>query len=488
MKLSFWPFKKKEEAKPKRAYAGAQIGRLSADWVTSGASVDAEIRGSLPLLRNRSRQLGRDNDYVRQFFRAVESNVIGKGIDFQSQVKMQRGEKLNEPVNQMIEDAWASWGRKQYCHTGGTLSFADIQRLVLRSTAESGDVFVRMVRQRFGGSKIPFALQVIEADQLDEAHQGTASNGNQIRMGIEVDKWNRPVAYYFRKNHPGDYQFRQDSERMRIPAEEVIHLFKIERPGQTRGVPWLASSILRLHQIEGYQEAAVIQARVAASTMGFITSDAGELEGDDVQDGERVYDFESGVFRYLRPGENVQVPNLDQSSKAEYEVFLRANLRSIAAGVGVSYETVSRDYSQSNYSSSRLSLLEDRDHWRVLQQWVIESFHQRVFEQWLDMAVLSGELKLSDYELNPEKYYKVRWMPRGWGWVDPSKEIDAAVQALEMNLTTQADILSQQGLDLNDVMMQRKREKELESSLGLEKVSPDTAKGPAKSPKDTQNQ
>jgi len=135
----------------RRMYEGAKVSRLTSDWVTGGTSADAEIKGSLPRLRNRSRQLVRDNDYARQAIRAVRNNVIGTGIRMQAQVRMQRGGgRLDQTVNDAIENAWAMWGRKDSCHTAGRLSFTDIERLLVGSMAESGEVFVRMVRQPFG--------------------------------------------------------------------------------------------------------------------------------------------------------------------------------------------------------------------------------------------------------------------------------------------------------------------------------------------------
>ena len=168
----------------------------------------------------------------------------------------------------------------------------------------------------------------------------------------------------------------------------------------------------------------------ACALMGFITSPEGELQGDDVMDGERVQDFSPGVFRYLAPGESVTVPDL-HAPDGQFEPFMRAMLRAVSAGLGVSYESVSHDFSSTNYSSSRLSLLEERDTYRQLQAWMIENFHQRVFEAWLDMAVLSGALDLPMYDMDPDRYREVRWMPRGWAWVDPQKEVDA-YKAAEM--------------------------------------------------------
>jgi hypothetical protein len=139
----------------------------------------------------------------------------------------------------------------------------------------------------------------------------------------------------------------------------------------------------------------------------------------------------------------------------------------MAAGLGVSYATLSRDYSQSNYSSGRLALLDDRDNWRVLQQWLIENFHRQVFDEWLGLAVLSGEVQLQGYETNPDFYHSVRWIPRGWQWVDPAKEMAAYKDAVRCGFTTVTDVVAQQGGDIEDVMQQRQRELQMAEEMGL---------------------
>jgi lambda family phage portal protein len=456
----------------RRMFEGARVSRLTADWVTSGTSADAEIRASLAALRNRARQLVRDSDYARQALRAISTNVVGNGIPFQAQVKKQRGNKLDQVTNDAIEEAWRVWSRAKHCHVAGKLSFGDIQCLAVRSMAESGEVLIRMVKQPFGGSKVPMALEVIEADLLDDTYNGKApGSGNDVRMGVEIDRWQRPVAYWFLNKHPGDYQFPNTTvtsaqQRTRVSADEVIHLFQMERPGQTRGVSWFASAIKRLHHLSGYEEAEVVRARASSALMGFITSPEGELQGDEVIDGERVSAFEPGTFKYLAPGESVSVPSLD-APDGQFEPFVRGMLRAVSAGMGVSYEQLSHDFSQSNYSSSRLSLLEERDNWRMLQRWLIENLHQRVFDQWLDLAVLSGSLNLPLYETDPERYRQVRWMPRGWAWVDPQKEVAAYREAEMAGYTTKAEIIAENGGDVEDVFQQRRRELDLAAELGL---------------------
>ena len=201
--------------------------------------------------------------------------------------------------------------------------------------------------------------------------------------------------------------------------------------------------------------------------MGFITSPEGELDqGGEVYDNERVSQFEPGKFSYLQAGESVTVPDFD-SPNSEFPEFMSAMLRSVASGCGISYESVSKDFSKTNYSSSRLSLLEDRNHYRSLQTYLIENFHSRVFDAWLEMATLSGALVLPSYDTEPERYRKVRWIPRGWDWIDPQKEIVAAKEAIRAGLKTQSQIVSENGGDLEELLPARKAEVEAAQQLGL---------------------
>ena len=456
----------------KRSYGGAEVGRLTSDWVASSTSADSEIYSSLVRLRNRSRQLVRDNDYARGALRTITNNVVGQGIPFQSQVKMRRGDRLDESTNTAIEEAWQEWGCKEYCDVAGKLGWSEIQRLVMRSVVESGEVLIRKVNQSFGGSSVPFALELIEADQLAEYHHGTW-NGNEIRMGIEVDKWNRPVAYWLHSKHPGDYQFGSSASAklQRVPAEEIIHLFLSDRPGQSRGVSWFHSCLKRMRDLGGYEEAEIVAARATASIMGFIETPDGELLGEEVDNGERLRSLSPGTIELLAPGEKFNGFSPTRPATG-FDSFVRMMLRGMAAGVGISYENLSADYSQSNYSSSRLALLNDRDTYRALQSWIMLNLHQPVYEAWLDMAVLSGRLNLPIYELNKRRYQAVRWQPRGWSWVDPQKEINATISAVGAGLTTLTDEIAKQGGDIEDLLKTRKRELDMAASYGLSLYTP----------------
>ena len=455
----------------RRRYAGATLSRLTDGWVTGNTSADAEIKTSLKKLRDRSRQLCRDNPYAKQAKRTTQINVVGQGVKLQCLVPSIRGKKKDKRLSMMIEQAWKEWSKRDHCDVSGQKSFFMLENMMVGALVESGEVFFRIIRRKFGRSKVGLALEIIESDLVDDDYTGKVlRKGNEWRMGIEVDKFGRPQRYAFLNRHPGDYYFKDSYTEQKhtiVNANDIIHLFLPERPAQNRGVPFFSSIMDDMHQLSGYESAAVIRARAGASLMGFISSSEGELEADDVEAEQRLTDFEAGVFKYLNPGEEITVPNIS-SPDSQYESFVRAKIRRFASGLGCSYETISRDFSETNYSSSRLSLLEDREHWKMLQTYFVENFHQRVFEEFLDAAVLSGVLKLPDYELNPERYTSPRWQTRGWSWVDPKKEIEAFRLGEAAGYYTKSQIMSMLGKDFDDNVEQIKAEKETLSEVGVQ--------------------
>jgi lambda family phage portal protein len=453
----------------KRAYAGAAYNRLNSDWSAMNTSGDSEILTSLRPLRARSRQLIRDNEYASNAVRIIQNNVVGTGIGMQAQVVNARG-KLQDNINDAIETAWANWSDRKICHTAGLLGFADIERLVVGQLVEAGEVLIRKIKRPFGKSKIPLALEIIEADRLMDNQQGVlAPGGNSIRMGVEVDEWGRPVAYWLHPNHPGDFQFAvfQATQFVRVPADEIIHLYIVDRYPQTRGVPWFHATLKRLNNMGGYEEAEIVAARASANIVGFIKSPEAAA-GDDVQNGQRLIDSEPGTFKSLLPGEDFVGFNPSRPN-SQMEPFMRFMLRSVAAGIGVSYESLSRDYSQSNYSSSRLALLDDRDLWRVLQGFVARNFRAEIHRDWLEAAVLSGVLAFPDFYSNRSKYEAVRFKPRGWNWIDPTKEVTAYRLAVRAGFMTVSDVIGMTGggADAEDIFKARRQELDMMSDLNL---------------------
>lgn len=486
-RLARWLFGGPERTQV-RMYAGARPTRGTVGFGSYGnTSADSELVSSLTMLRSRSRQMVRDNPYARRAKTLIVNNVIGAGIGIQAQARTLDGSLL-ERVNDEIEEAWDEWCQAENCHTAGTLHFGDLERVAMGEIFEAGEVLVRKHYAKFGSSRIPVALELIEAERLASEFDSVAgvapAPGNEVRMGVEVDRFMRPVAYYIRERHPGDWRFNpQTVDRLeRVPAADIFHLRMIDRPTQTRGVPWLHTVLVKLDAMNEYSAAEVQAARDSAFYFATVKSvsnpdgppalsdqGAGTSAGDSAA--PPTYNIESGVIQHLEPGEelNFHTPNRPNTA---IDAFLRYMLREVAAGVGTSYASISQDYSQTNYSSSRLSLLDDRDCWRALQQWWLRSFRAPLHRFWLQQGVLARvvpSLPIDRYVSDMRRFEAVRFKLRGWSWVDPTKEVAAYKEAVKAGFTTVTDVIAATGggNDIEDVIATRERELKMLEEAGI---------------------
>ncbi len=461
-----------------RNFAAAAVNRFTADWLISYRDADAELRMALPRMRAVSRDLERNGNYGRRFLALVARNVIGhKGIVLQAQSRRDDG-SLDQADNKKIEAAWEQWGQLGVCTVDGLLSWVDAQRLMMRSIARDGEVLVRFIRGANAGNKFNFALQILEGDHLDETHNAVLDNGNIITMGVEKNKYGRPVAYHLLTRHPGsDNYIHAGRERERVPADQILHLFMVERAGQTRGIPWLHSSIPLFKMLGGYEEAELIAARIAASKMGFYErKEEGQqyAPDDTTQQGDLVQEVAPGHFEELPVG--VSVTAFDpQHPNAAFPDFRKAMLRGAASGLDVSYNGLANDLEGVNYSSLRQGSLDERDAWRTLQTYFKDAASHRVYLAWLDMALLSQALPLPPRKV--WKFQAVAWQPRGWQWVDPEKEVNASLKAIGGGLRSRQDVLAEQGRDVTDTMEQLAEENQLAQSIGLVLADPSKVAG-----------
>lgn len=463
------PTKRQGQSTGMRMYAMGRPGRTTAGWGTSTTSEDSELQTSLRTSRNRARALIRDAAYAKRAKVIVQNNVIGSGIGLQPKVKTSRDE-FSDRINDEIERQWQHWSKKQHCHMGKALAFQDLERLCMGQVFDTGEIFIRKHFSALPGSRVPLALEVIEPERIaDEYSPSPGDPNNSVRLGVEVDQYGAAVAYFIRTLHPGDVSLiAMAVDRVeRVPADQIIHLRNIDRWPQTRAIPWMHAAARKLNDMDGLTEAELIAARSSACYMGFIeppADNSSSFEGDPQADGSMQEELEPAVIHKLNPGEkfNGYAPTRPNT---QLDPFMRMMLREVAAGVGCSYESLSRDYSQSNYSSSRLALLDDRDLWKVLQGWWIRSFREELHEVWLQQAVLAGAIpaiNIGEYANNREKFEAVCFKPRGWGWVDPTKEVAAYKEAVRCGFTTVSDVIAQTGNGRDFYEILEEREQELE--------------------------
>lgn len=445
----------------RRIYAGAESSRLTGDWITSLRSMNLELRSDLKKLRGASRMLMRDVSYAVRFVNLMTENVLGAhGIRLKAQVPTLTG-SLNVRLNSQLEAAWHTWA-DEHASVDGQLAFSDIEALALRSLIVDGEYLIRLVPGE--DNPFSFALQLLDADQLDVEYNGITPSGNRIRMGVELSSRGRPIAYHVWTSHPSDPERRHRRER--LDASTIIHKFLPLRAGQVRGLPWFAPVLFDQKMLAAFQEAAVTAARVGASNAAAVAIDpekAGDLAEPERGESNIPLDVEPGSYMRLRPGESLTSTDWDYPSLG-FGDFCRNILQSIAAGLGPSYSALTGDLTGVNFSSIRTGLLADRDFYRRIQWFQLRGLNRPVYREWTKFAPLSGLVPARD----PKVYQAVKWQPRGWLWVDPLKDGQAAELDLKNQLTTRSRLCAEKGEDYEEILLELKAEQELRKTIGID--------------------
>lgn len=454
---------------PRRDFAAAAYSRLTASLASESDHIMRILKSQGRTLRARSRQLADNNCYVVKFISMVLDNVCGpKPFQLQAKIKSSR-RKMDVLSNERIEREWKLWGRPGQCDITGRMSWADLQKLILRTIVVDGECLLRVME---GSEYGPWGLQLqlIDTDRLDEDKNENLPNGNTVIAGVEVDRVGRTVAYWFLKNPPRYWTMGGVArEYIRVPADQVVHLFIPTRAEQLRGVPWIYAALVNIYNMGAFDEAAIIAARVGASKMGFFTSPdglppAGIANGMDSATGALTQNAEPGSFDTLPNGYSFQA--FDPAfPDAMVEPFKKAMLRGTASGLSVSYPSLGNDAEAVNFSSLRAFLLEERNHWMCIQEWLVEHLHDQLYERWLMTSSLSGRVPLQ----GPlTKYLDVTWRPKRWQWVDPLKDVQANIEAIKWALKSRTEVVAETGGDLEDIMDQLAAENRMAEERDIE--------------------
>lgn len=445
-------------------FAGAVGGRLLSDWLAASMGPNEELRYDIRQLRNRARDLEKNDSLVRRYLALVAENVVGhRGMVLQARnVLPGRDARPNTQANDQIESAWREWGQVGECTMDGRQSFTEFQQTVIRAVARDGEALVRKVRAgRFG-----LRLALIDPDLLDDqSATRAAADGHVVHNGVEVDGWGRAVAYHVWTSHWTEGGYSRTVER--VPADQVIHLTRPRRAGAARAETWLAPVLTTIRHRNGYIEAAVVNARTGAAKMGFIQqSEESVGAGPDPNGGAVQEEMEAspGIIERLGVGETFAAFDPDYPT-AQFGPFLTAIDHEIAAGLGVSHASLTGNLSQVNYSSIRAGLLTERDTWRSLQCWFADAFLSPLYAEWLKAAWAAGALSL---RMVPSAYMAHRWQPRGWAWVDPVKDVESSALAIAYGLTTRGRVVAEQGEDYEALLAEAERERDLEALYGAE--------------------
>lgn len=445
-------------------WRAADAGRLFADWMASILHPDRELQYHLRALRARSRELVRNNDYVKGYWRDHAIQVIGAGgISFQARVSTVSG-KPRKDVNRRIEAAFREWSQKGVCTVDGRWSRIGLEQQAIRLWDMDGECFIRF---RYGTefNRFGFAAELLDADLLDETFNiPPGPNGeNEIRQGVEMNSAGRPVAYHFWRQHPDLRGW--GGGRVRVPAEEVVHVYDPERAGQTRGVPRWVAAMADLHMLEMTESAYVVGMRVAASAMGYWHSTEPDqalqfwTEIMQKSDGKVPLPLElaAGQIGVAPPGYQFAAFDPKQPSTDAVEM-IRLLLRGAAKGIGCSNRTLTGDLSDANYSSMRADMLPERDGWKNDQRIVIETLDWPLYRAWLESALLTGALSL-DSRLASDYAGAASFQGRRWPSVNPVDDADAALTRYrELGITSRTRLAAEEGEDIDDIEEERRRE------------------------------
>jgi lambda family phage portal protein len=449
-------------------YDGVGGGRRALAWMVGNPGAVAALAYSQNELRAKSRDLVRRNAWAAAGVEAFVANAIGTGIKPQSMVD-------NIAQREAIQALWREWCED--ADAAGLTDFYGLQALACRAMLEGGEAIVRL-RYRRPEDRLPVALQiqVLEPEHLPVTLNVELPTGNLVRAGIEFDRLGRRVAYHLYRSHPNDGALAPMSgtggmDTVRIPASEVIHLFRPLRPGQIRGEPWLARALVKLHELDQYDDAELVRKKTAAMFAGFITRAAPEDnlmgEGEPDASGVALAGLEPGTLQFLEPGEDIRF-SAPADVGSSYAEFMRQQFRAVAAAMGITYEMLTGDLTQVNYSSIRAGLLEFRRRCEALQHGVIvHQFCRPIWRAWMTQAVLEGALELPGYARRRRQHQAVKWIPQGWQWVDPKKEFDALNTAIRSGLLSRSEAISSAGYDAEDIDREIAADNQRADALGL---------------------
>lgn len=464
MQVSVWQTLKMRFLGKRNGY-DAGGGRDSDNWTPVDGRAEDINAMSRDTIRHRARDLERNADYVEASILAMERNVVGSGIRLDC--------KIDHPeLEKKIERLWESWCHAENCDVTGRLCFCEILKIAVRRMMVDGGLLI--VASYSGNKRFPLQLQIKEVDELDSS---VLFHGkNQVVGGIEVNSFNKPVAYHFTVYDT----FGETGRTVRIPADRVIYLNKIKRTSQVREISGFSNVLSRLRDLNQFLNAVSVKERMLACLAVFIKKvnaalGLGRNQKTDKTTGAKKQKLAPGMIMELDAGDEIQVVNPSgQASNAKDMVSIL--LRGVSSALGLSYEAVSRDMSQSTYSSARQNLIEDRETYKEWQHKLSEHLCRKVYAWWMESCVMAKSLDIPDYFTNPEKYTECKWIAKGMSWIDPVKEVNANRIAMETNQTTLQEVAAEQGKDWRAILEQRAKEKQLMKELGLEESNENKGK------------
>lgn len=419
-----------------RKFEAAAKSRRTNGWSSNNLSANAENGPQLQILRARSRDLVRNNPYAFNAIDVLVTNTIGTGI--RASIT-----SISDADSKAAKKIWKAWAEKTICDFDGDLDFYGLQALIFRSMAESGEcLIIRRKMSSKDGGPLPIKLQVLEPDFIDISRDTLGiSSGNYIQDGIEYNKMGQRVAYWLYDKHPGD-EFTYSTSR-RIPAEDVIHVYRKLRPGQQHGIPWGVASFLRLHDLDDYEDAQLMRQKIAACFAAFIQdadSDAVTSTTDDTDVSEKI---QPGIIEHLPSGKTITFAN--PPTTQGYEAYTKKILQGISIGYGLSYEALSSDLSNVNFSSGRMGWLELQ---RKITEWQLNVVIPKVCEGVWSWFLEAMSMK---YGINTERLENSWTVPRR-EMIDVLKETQATIKKIRAGLISWSEAVRELGYNPEELM------------------------------------
>jgi lambda family phage portal protein len=481
------------------AYDAAAKSRMRRPQVASSA--DQDLLGDLDEIRRNSRAMVRDDSTAAALVRVLEDNVVGTGLVPQMMVKPVPGsltERQAEDWNRSIEQIWAEASKQLDATECDT--FPALQRQAFRTMVVDGEALFSRIFVDPSKSEVRRLIgtcyESVDVDRLDDPNQFEPG----IRAGVELGDRGNARAYWIRPRHPEESMTQWRDDRMRLNEPErvpryadgrpkVLHMFRRDRPGQTRGVPFFAPCFALVEAMNDMLETELQAARAASKFCAFIkqTLDA-NMPHFDNEEGELVEHLESATIQRLGPGEEL-VPYTPNRPGNMFEPFVVRVMRSICSALGLPYELVMKDFGKMNYSNARVALLESRRGFAVLQQLVVEKLCQPMLEAVVHEAVVKRKVEMPrGFLVSPSMFVKAYWQPPAWGWVDPVKEVQSSGMAVDLNLSSpQAEAARQGGDSEANLRMKAahmKKAREIEKEHGLPEGSlTSSSSAPAPAPR-----
>lgn len=422
-----------------RNFDAAQPGRRTSGWSRQKGDINAILRLAGDELRTHARDLLRNNGYAIRAQAILANNAVGWGI-------VPKPAGLDDATNAAAALEWKAWAEGTGCDADGRLPFAGLQHLAMRSIFSDGEVLFRH-RQRRPEDKLPLSMQVqmLEADFLDRSKDGIqGTTGGPIIQGVEFNAFGQRVAYWLFDVHPGAGSTRLPAVSKRVPASEILHVFPVLRPGQVRGVSVLASAIVSLKDLDEYEDAELMKQKIAACFAAFVTdtegasSPIGTLESGTNSDGNEIETFEPGMIHHLAPGRDVTIASPPQVTNDSFTVRV---LRKVAAGCGVTYEDMTGDYSQVNFSSARMGRIAHQGQIRTWQQFcLVPQLCAGVWAWAMEAATIAGKVK-SNEGLTAD------WTVPPLAMIEPDKEGLAYQRLIRVGAMTPSEMVREQGGD-----------------------------------------